>query len=187
MGGLNCVQMHRSTQSCRKLDRTLMQSNTTHRRNRPVQDYSSHLADKRLKSVLQARLALGSSTLDPSNKQQVIIQPRSTLLSGFKCRSAARGCSLPARLQPSAQYPRWCMAHWLNGSHVYCSEPVAKGLRKLVLEVEISRDKVPIRNGYRHVGQRARIRANSGVEHELLGESESPPPFHLPHMSQNSC
>ena len=38
-----------------------------------------------------------------------------------------------------------------------------------MLEVEISREKVPIRNGYRHVGQRARVRVNSGVEYELQG------------------
>lgn len=48
-----------------------------------------------------------------------------------------------------------------------CSQPLANGLTLLTLEVEASRDKVPIRNGYRHVGQRARIRVNGGVEHEL--------------------
>lgn len=43
----------------------------------------------------------------------------------------------------------------------------------MVLEVEISREKVPIRNGYRHVGQRARVRVNSGVEYELQGARQT--------------
>ena len=60
------------------------------------------------------------------------------------------------------------MPHGAKGEDAWCSEPLAKGLTKLVLEVEISREKVPIRNGYRHVGQRARVRVNSGVEHELI-------------------
>ena len=54
------------------------------------------------------------------------------------------------------------------------SEPLANGLTLLTLEVEVSRDKVPIRNGYRHVGQRARIRVNGGVEHELVGARGGP-------------
>ena len=49
----------------------------------------------------------------------------------------------------------------------------------LTLEVEASRDKVPIRNGYRHVGQRARIRVNGGVEHELVSAPLHP---RRPHM-----
>lgn len=41
--------------------------------------------------------------------------------------------------------------------------------RQVVVEAEISRDKVPLRNAYKHVGQRASLRVNSGVEHSLLG------------------
>ena len=37
------------------------------------------------------------------------------------------------------------------------------------MEAEISRDKVPLRNAYKHVGQRASLRISSGVEHSLLG------------------
>ena len=39
----------------------------------------------------------------------------------------------------------------------------------MVVEAEISRDKVPLRNAYKHVGQRAALRINSGIEHSLQG------------------
>lgn len=35
------------------------------------------------------------------------------------------------------------------------------------LDVEISRERVPLRNAYRHVGQRAVVRVNSGEEHTV--------------------
>lgn len=48
--------------------------------------------------------------------------------------------------------------------------PTRPALRaQVVVEAEISRDKVPLRNAYKHVGQRASLRINSGVEHSLLG------------------
>jgi len=48
--------------------------------------------------------------------------------------------------------------------------PTRPALRaQVVVEAEISRDKVPLRNAYKHVGQRAALRINSGVEHSLLG------------------
>lgn len=37
------------------------------------------------------------------------------------------------------------------------------------LDVEISRERVPLRNAYRHVGQRTVLRVNSGEEHNLQG------------------
>jgi hypothetical protein len=37
------------------------------------------------------------------------------------------------------------------------------------LEVEISRERVPLRNAYRHVGQQAVLRINSGEEYTLQG------------------
>lgn len=37
------------------------------------------------------------------------------------------------------------------------------------LEVEISRERVPLRNAYRHVGQQAVLRVNSGEEYTLQG------------------
>ena len=44
---------------------------------------------------------------------------------------------------------------------------------QVVVEAEISRDKVPLRNAYKHVGQRASLRVSSGVEHSLLGATQS--------------
>ncbi len=43
-----------------------------------------------------------------------------------------------------------------------------------MLECEVSREKVPLRNAYRQIGQRASVRANSGVTAEALPAA---PPF----------
>ncbi len=43
-----------------------------------------------------------------------------------------------------------------------------------MVECEISREKVPLRNAYLHVGQRAAVRVNSGVAHEV---APAAPPF----------
>ena len=40
---------------------------------------------------------------------------------------------------------------------------------QVVLEAEVSRDIVPLRNAYRHVGQKARVRVNGGIEYSLSG------------------
>lgn len=42
------------------------------------------------------------------------------------------------------------------------------------MECEISREKVPLRNAYKHVGQRASVRVNSGVTFEVCPAA---PPF----------
>lgn len=39
--------------------------------------------------------------------------------------------------------------------------------RTVVLQAEVSREKVPLRNAYKHVGQRASVRVNSGPTREL--------------------
>ncbi len=41
---------------------------------------------------------------------------------------------------------------------------------QVTLEAEISREQIPLRNAYRHVGQKASIRVNSGVEYTVPGE-----------------
>ena len=43
-------------------------------------------------------------------------------------------------------------------------------LAQVVLEAEISREQVPLRNAYRHVGQKASVRVNSGVEYTVPGK-----------------
>lgn len=47
-------------------------------------------------------------------------------------------------------------------------------MAQVTLEVEISREQVPLRNAYRHVGQKAAVRINSGVECVVPGQ-------HLPY------
>ncbi len=42
---------------------------------------------------------------------------------------------------------------------------------QVVLEAEISREQIPLRNAYKHIGQRATIRINSGVDTELPGDT----------------
>lgn len=58
------------------------------------------------------------------------------------------------------------MPDWTIGRFV-SSEDIAPGLRHMVFECEISRERVPLRNAYKAVGQRAALRVNSGVEFEL--------------------
>lgn len=58
----------------------------------------------------------------------------------------------------------------LHGSRRFLrSEDVAPGVRHVVLECEIGRERVPLRNAYKAVGQRASVRVNSGVEYNLTG------------------
>ena len=62
---------------------------------------------------------------------------------------------------------------WNPGSFV-SSERAAPGRKLITVDAEISRDKVPIRNAYKHVGQRATLRVNSGPERDLFGGHASP-------------
>ena len=57
---------------------------------------------------------------------------------------------------------------WNAGSFARTKE-TAPGLRTVVVEAEISREKVPLRNAYMHVGQKASVRVNSGPARELTG------------------
>ncbi|KAK9795189.1 hypothetical protein WJX73_000070 [Symbiochloris irregularis] len=64
---------------------------------------------------------------------------------------------------------------WTAGRFVLKRE-AAPNLREVTFEVEISREKIPLRNGYRHIGQQARVRISGGVEVDLAVAS---PPFAL--------
>ncbi|KAL3160982.1 hypothetical protein ABBQ38_009372 [Trebouxia sp. C0009 RCD-2024] len=57
--------------------------------------------------------------------------------------------------------PDWNPAVFLR------KEQNTPGLQTVVLEIEISRDRVPIRNAYKHVGQQASVRVNSGMDRSL--------------------
>jgi hypothetical protein len=59
--------------------------------------------------------------------------------------------------------PDWAAAKFIS------SELIAPNTKEVVLEVEISRERVPLRNAYKAAGQRASIRVNSGVEYTLPG------------------
>lgn len=64
--------------------------------------------------------------------------------------------------------PDWNPARFVR------STELAPGVREIVLDVEISRERIPLRNAYKHVGQKARIRVNGGEELEV---SPIIPPF----------
>ncbi|GAB4814665.1 hypothetical protein N2152v2_001711 [Parachlorella kessleri] len=68
--------------------------------------------------------------------------------------------------------PDWNPARFVR------STQLAPGIKEVVLEVEISREKVPLRNAYKHIGQRACVRINSGAEVEAAVAS-APFPQHL--------
>ncbi|PRW60867.1 hypothetical protein C2E21_1253 [Chlorella sorokiniana] len=73
-------------------------------------------------------------------------------------------------------HAKWCAADqpdW-NPARFVRSTQLAPGVREVVVECEISREKVPLRNAYKHVGQRASVRVNSGVTYEV---SPAAPPF----------
>lgn len=57
---------------------------------------------------------------------------------------------------------------WNPASFVQADQ-LAPGLRNVVLRCEISRERVPLRNAYKHANQRASVRVNGGVEFSLTG------------------
>ena len=83
-------------------------------------------------------------------------------------------------LQDLIQFPdreNWYKAKFVaddapdwNAGRFARSREAAPNLREITLEAEISREKVPLRNGYRHVGQRARVRVNGGTEIDCAGQ-----------------
>ena len=94
------------------------------------------------------------------------------------------GDTSPAMLQDLIQFKdreKWYAAKfcsddapdWNPGSFV-SSEHAAPGRKLITVDAEISRDKVPIRNAYKHVGQRATLRVNSGPERDLFGGRATP-------------
>lgn len=42
---------------------------------------------------------------------------------------------------------------------------------QVVLEAEISREQIPLRNAYKHIGQKASVRVNSGIDTVLPGNN----------------
>eukprot|EP01026_Neomeris_dumetosa_P027358 TRINITY_DN22242_c0_g2_i2.p2 TRINITY_DN22242_c0_g2~~TRINITY_DN22242_c0_g2_i2.p2 ORF type:complete len:323 (-),score=55.88 TRINITY_DN22242_c0_g2_i2:5-973(-) len=66
------------------------------------------------------------------------------------------------------------MPDWNPGTFI-SSDLVAPGIKEIHVKCEISREKIPLRNAYKHVGQRATLRINGGPE-ALLFPSVSPFP-----------
>ncbi len=62
---------------------------------------------------------------------------------------------------------------WNAGQYLR-TEPAGPNHRTVIFEAEVSRERVPLRSAYKHVGQRAAIRVNSGPTRELTG---MPPSF----------
>ena len=49
--------------------------------------------------------------------------------------------------------------------------PAAPGLQTVTLSIEISPEKVPLRNAYMHPGQHASVRVVGGADRNLAGKS----------------
>ncbi len=64
--------------------------------------------------------------------------------------------------------PDWNPATYVS------SRELAPGVKEVVLNIEVSRERVPLRNAYKHLGQRAAIRVNGGIEQ--LATPSTPPP-----------
>lgn len=65
--------------------------------------------------------------------------------------------------------PDWNPARFVR------SEDVAPNTRNVVLEIEVSRERVPLRNAYKCVGQRATVRVAGGFERSLAVASAPHP------------
>lgn len=65
------------------------------------------------------------------------------------------------------------MPDW-NAATLVKRNDLAPGVASLVLTVEVSRERVPLRNAYVAAGQRARVRVNNGVEVALPVASAPP-------------
>lgn len=61
---------------------------------------------------------------------------------------------------------------WNPGKYLR-TEEAGPELRSIIVEAEISREKVPLRNAYKHIGQRASLRVNSGPIREITGVAQS--------------
>lgn len=62
-----------------------------------------------------------------------------------------------------------------NPGQFLSSAPAGPSLRVVAVEAEISREKVPLRNAYMHIGQKCSIRVNNGPIRELTGSSSTAP------------
>lgn len=58
----------------------------------------------------------------------------------------------------ASDQPDWNPARFVR------SVQLGPNMREVTVEIEISRERVPLRNAYKHIGQRAAMRVNGGVE-----------------------
>jgi hypothetical protein len=77
------------------------------------------------------------------------------------------------------------MPDWIPATYLR-TEEAAPGLRTVVVQHEISRMRVPIRNAYKCAGQRASIRVNNGLEYSLAGPPP-PTPLHCSPWVPDGC
>ena len=70
--------------------------------------------------------------------------------------------------------PDWNAGRYLR------TEPAGPNYRTVVFEAEVSRERVPLRSAYKHVGQKAAVRVNSGPAREVTGESLPLPTLYSP-------
>lgn len=81
---------------------------------------------------------------------------------------------IPDRLEwYEAKFCAEDMPEW-NAARLLRSRDLAPGVREVVLEAEISRERIPLKAAYKHAGQCASVRVNGGLEVQVPVSS---PPF----------
>lgn len=118
----------------------------------------------------------GSVLVKPTCRQRSRTDRKSPKVKGTT-RLVVRAGPVEINDEDLLQYPdrlkwyetKFCaddMPDWNPGRFVR-SQQIAPGVKAVVLECEISRERVPLRNAYKCVGQRASVRINHGIEHKL--------------------
>lgn len=119
---------------------------------------------------------VGGTVVNAQPKRQRLGHPRQQLVAGAGTRTG--GVALPVEIDEEDLVQikgreGWYEARWAavdqpewNQATFLRSRQLTPKMRLIVLEIEISREKVALRNAYKHVGQRASVRVN-GLEHEV--------------------
>lgn len=132
-----------------------------------------------VKGDVVERCLLGCTVVNAHLKQQRLGQPRQQqqqMVAGAATRTG--GVALPVEIDEDdlmqiAGREGWYEARWAavdqpewNKATFLRSRQLTTSMRLIVLEVEISRELIALRNAYKHVGQRASVRVN-GVEYDV--------------------
>eukprot|EP00195_Chlamydomonas_chlamydogama_P008071 CAMPEP_0202901106 /NCGR_PEP_ID=MMETSP1392-20130828/13313_1 /ASSEMBLY_ACC=CAM_ASM_000868 /TAXON_ID=225041 /ORGANISM="Chlamydomonas chlamydogama, Strain SAG 11-48b" /LENGTH=405 /DNA_ID=CAMNT_0049587607 /DNA_START=199 /DNA_END=1416 /DNA_ORIENTATION=+ len=144
----------------------------------------------RINAAPQSRARLMASTsltISLQGTRSRVHDPK-TRKSSWRSTITARASNVEFDAEDLLQFPdrvrwyeaRFCaddMPDW-NVARLVSSHDIAPGLRHVVVECEISRERVPLRNAYKAVGQKASVRVNGGVEYNVT-VSSAPYPMSL--------